>query len=524
MHLCKIAYRRFFFFVTIACFVISSLFSFRTLASDDERNDMTVLETRTTEDSVYVYIRGDIDTNDIKVQIGSDYCDNIDIIQMQDNEIKVRTLLILDNSLSTGNPWGGEAIALMDSLIKDHASNEEFKILTFAQGLNELTSYSSDYLALQSVVAGIKYENQDSYLTDILYKLLDDVVKEQENIFYRFIIIADGADDNEITYTQEELRDLMKTASVPIYTVGIDGGKNSKGLENLFSYSRQTNARYWKVKKGNDPAPIESEIEADMNMFCIRITPERVLMDGARKETKITVMSGGKSVDLRTSLLMPFASGPAPTEVPSIVATPTEIVEKANEETPTIVEESIPEEKESPGVLVYALIALAVVVAIAIILLVVISIRNKNKKDDEKNKWNYLADSDDDDDDKTVLIGKDTDGDDHTLMLWDRSDNTPHSYIILTALDNSSRVFRVPIINSIIIGRKKPADIVLDYDRAVSSKHCMITKRGNQYYVKDMESANKTFYNDEEVINETLIEDGGILELGKCKYKFSSEE
>ena len=197
-------HRSFFCFLIMFILVFNSQ-SFISQASEeevDEEKEVTAVGNITTEEAVYVYLKGteSISPEDLKVQAGTELCENVQIFQT--DAIKLRTLFILDNSKSTAKNWGNDgdaAIKLMNGIVDMHLPNEEFKVITYATGVTELTTYTNDYLTLQSVIKGIKYENQDSYIKDTLYAILNEISDDSEETFYRIVLIADGVENNQIS-------------------------------------------------------------------------------------------------------------------------------------------------------------------------------------------------------------------------------------------------------------------------------------------------------------------------------------
>lgn len=109
----------------------------------------------------------------------------------------------------------------------------------------------------------------------------------------------------------------------------------------------------------------------------------------------------------------------------------------------------------------------------------------------------------------------------HTMRLQG-GPTVRQTYVGITDINNPQRNYKVPIESSIIIGREE-GEIILGFDATVSYRHCQIIKKGNLFYVKDLNSSNGTFYENERVYNETPIMSGGILKLGSCKYKITIE-
>jgi diguanylate cyclase (GGDEF)-like protein len=71
-----------------------------------------------------------------------------------------------------------------------------------------------------------------------------------------------------------------------------------------------------------------------------------------------------------------------------------------------------------------------------------------------------------------------------------------------------------------IIGRGSDADVVVERE-SVSRKHAAIEKRGNAYWVADLNSTNGTYLNDV-AIDEARLRDGDFVKTGNAIYKFLS--
>lgn len=512
-----------------------------------------VVSSRTTDEGVYIYIKGVSDiTSGTTVQIGNTLCEDIQVAEVASMGMPVRTTILFDNSLSLSKSWGSQARELVAGLIDNHLENEEFKIATFADSLNVVSDFSAEYDSLKAAVEGIEFLNQESYLTDILYDLLKQSNDSHEANYTRFIIITDGADDKDIKYTQAELSDLMKSSGVVIHTVGVKASNNNALLENLFSYARLTGGTYNIVESGTDVEAVREIIDGDHSLLCLRLVPAADIMDGGRKEAKFSLNTSNGSIVLTASLQMPFAdvsNMPPDSEEPSATPEPAPATEKP--ELPSIAVE--PQTGETAPVVektsIMPVIVIAAVILVIIIVLVVLLVLKgkKNKQIDavitNKEQSGDKAQKDGTQKDGTkATLGQqgtspqsggntarlggqanaNTAG--RTMRLQGGTDQNMlrQSFITLTDINNPQRSFRVPIDTRIVIGRET-GDIILGHDAAVSHTHCEIIKKGNLFYVNDLKSSNGTFYGSMRVYNETAIMNGGILEVGTCKYKITIE-
>lgn len=521
--------KRIYLYSVTALLILAVFFALYTrliLATDVQPIDfVNVAGYRTTEDGIYVYIRNAGSVSDIPVvQIGSEICNNVEIKE----NIEYKTVILLDNSQSISSRWQKEAVSLMSGIVDGHVDGESIKLASFADGLNIWSDYTTDYSILSNLIQNITFKNQDSYLTDILYDLIGKEDSSGESCFVRFILITDGADDNEVTYTQEELNEAIRSSGISLSAVGVNTGKNSAELERLFSYVRLTNGNYLMVNKGDAPDEFLQMLQQDRNMLCFKIVPDRSMQDGSTKETKFTINTEQGEVVLKTSLEMPFADpATAPVENMDVpAAKPTEVpkvtdVPKRYDADET---EDVKEETVFPWIYVIAGCAVLVVVIIAVITAIVIKRRQKKK---EQDAWKYLPPMEEgknvgaQDTDRTEAVFDHTEGENKTISLWN-SGNQHRFHIMLEEIETGKK-YRVEIVERIVIGKNVPADILIESDGAVSRKHCEITKRGDSYFIKDLESTNGTRCNGASVMEETMLMNGDIVEIGRGKYKVTME-
>ena len=115
-----------------------------------------------------------------------------------------------------------------------------------------------------------------------------------------------------------------------------------------------------------------------------------------------------------------------------------------------------------------------------------------------------------DDDDRTVIIAED----DGTQIM-------AQEYVLcLTDTANPAKSFRMPLRGTVIIGRRAgEANLVIDYDKSVSGRHCQIREADGRVFVEDMQSANGTLVDGMRILSETEIVSGSVLTLGRVELK-----
>lgn len=479
-----------------------------------------ILETYTGDSDISVYIKGaEIDAGEVNVQIATSEAAKVKVQTVSDLDIPMKTLVMLDNSLSIPTNDRGRIAEFLQNLISDRLSNEEICVSTFSEEINVLTDYTSDYVTLKKAVDGITYQDQETYLTDVLYDLISaKYIQNDENVYRRIIVISDGVDNKSLGYTKDELYSLLKDVQIPIYTIGCQNGKNNEELENMFALSRMTSVDYFLLSETEDMLDITNALNQDRRIMKLTILPTEEMMDGSKKAVKITLPD---SAVLSTEILMPQQ---VVTKHPEETPVKEEIVEEVKEEEPeNQVEE--PAGLSINTLLIIIACALGLVAAITVIVIVIVIKKKRSQKADfetidEDELRKIEREREKEKEEKTEMLGsyKNRNDDGRTVIIWNDS---CRYQIVLTDINSPVKSFQTPLESSIVVGRKKEScDIALDYEKSVSGKHCEIRVKDGRFFVKDLQSSNGTWLNGSKILTESEIFSGNILKLGRLEMRF----
>jgi len=104
------------------------------------------------------------------------------------------------------------------------------------------------------------------------------------------------------------------------------------------------------------------------------------------------------------------------------------------------------------------------------------------------------------------------------LHKKESQDRTNKSEAILVSLidEKNGRRLEYDLKETCTIGRHvKMCDIVLDYDRTVSSRQCKLHLSKGKVYVSDLGGTNSTYLNNHKINEPTKIQTGDVLGFGR---------
>ncbi len=475
-----------------------------------------VAGTFTGEEDISLYVKGlGIETageiTAAECQIGTKTGQTVELEDVSDMENLPRTLIMVDNSLSITEGNREKISAFLTEYVYSTGGKEEIALAVFDEELRTVVDHTTDHKALRDAVKELSYQDQETYLTDVLYDVIDKELMGTQDCYRRIVIISDGVDNKAIGYTKEELYDLIKEKGYPIYTLGCVYKENNEQLENMFALSRLTGGLDYVLDNEEDMDAVVDAITRDGRAVCFHIRPDAAEMDGGIKNILLTLRTGQGEMKIESEVKMPMKAESAPaaeeeSPVPAPASTPEEL-------------QPAPQPKETGMNPVFPVAAGGVMI-ILLAAAAVIFLRKRSGKDKGDNfvvLSEPVKDTPKKDTDKTVLVSAQEDGD-RTQMIWagDAKQYTLH----LTDIKNPGRTFQIPLKNTAIIGRRAgEANLVIDYEKSISSRHCQITERGGRFYVKDLQSSNGTMLNGTRILSEMEIYSGSILTLGRLELK-----
>ena len=470
-----------------------------------------IMQSAVDGNNLHLYIRELVEDSTLSGQIAQT---KAEITGVTENP-GIHTIVLLDNTLSITEQNQAKAREILSAYVQGKAETEQVTIATFGEDIKYLAERETDADKLIAAMNSVVYENQDSFLSDILY---DEIIKlENDNEYTRFIVVADGVDNKAIGYTKEELQELLKKKNYPVYALGCVFKNNTAELENFFAIARMTKGNYFLLDDSEDASEVALGLAEQISRVTLEI-PDGC-RDGSEKGILLSIETGDGVTELTAVASMPFQIKEEPEPVvvepepePEPVAEEPEPVVAAEPE--PVPEEPEPEE-EAPGIDPVTVVA-AIVIVCAIVLLVLQKImknsKTKEKAPDKKKKKEVVAAAAVQSDEPTVMLQEE----EHTMFL---PQNDAGYIVVLKDKNEPDKIFRYPLMDRVVIGRKNEPDvnIVLNYDSSVSGRHCEITISGDHFYVEDLHSSNKTYLNGEIVEGRMEFQPGSNLRIGRLE-------
>ena len=496
-----------------------------------------IVEFTLKDNQLMAFVKNADDTAAIQAALGRTACDDVYFQTIPDAGTKIYTLILIDNSLSIPEDSRSAIRTELLEWIAARKGNEAFAIGTVSSQVSIVRDFTDDYVRLKESIESIEYQNQEVYLTDALYDYLvtDPFQANDADVFFRILLISDGADNKTLGYTKDELQSLLKERPIPIYAIGVGGetSANNEALEYMFALARATGGEALLLQDLNNTTSIMSVMEADWNNLVVTVEIPESAKDGSLQTLTITLhdQEGGSTVVSQDSIRMPLA-----TVETSQVDEPSESIPAEGNITEDITPTTNPEdktqaEKELPFPLIAGGAAVAVVLIIIIIIVAIVLGRRKKAARKEaaavpqftaKESMVHVSPREagiqrqvDREADGTQYL-EESGTSNATVQLWGQDEICR---ITLTDIHSPEKFYQVSMGSSLIIGASIESDICVNYDRTVSRTHCEIVWEGGELFLINHSQSNGTLLNGVRVVSKTPLTSGSIITMGRVEMR-----
>lgn len=460
----------------------------------------------TDDEGMTIYASG-LEGDNITCRISGMKCDAVNEGEIYTEADRYDTLFLIDSSKSMIN-FSDEIADFYLECVDKKRDNEYYSVGIFSSGNapTYLCDYDNNQYALQKIADELKYDYAATYIYDNLCNAIDTMSQEDTDSFKRIVLFTDGNENSAKGITIEDCIEKLEEYPVQIYTVTLLDSKKSnlEMLKNIARLARSSNGEDIRISSGSKAYENASVItDGTKNISRIRITPPEELLDGSIKAIELSDKSSNIIFDIR----MPMTLKPAVTEKVTrpVTEQTTAATTAATEKTePVIKKESKKDNKKLIGII-------AVCIAVAAIIVVVIVIVNGKKKKKTADEPLSLADND-----STMIIGTRSG---ETEILLDGGN--ANSSVILRDIEDSMKTFEVQLSEKgMIIGRSSDfCNVIIDYDKSISRKHCRIFLKNGAAYIEDLGAGNKTCVNDIQLFEPQKLCNADEIKIGRTKFK-----
>ncbi len=450
------------------------------------------------------YIECNEAVNSADAQIAQYPCENVEI--MAAGDISMHTVILLDNSLSISEDNRIKIKDILKSYMQGLPENETVSLAVFGEEIQFLAEKQNAADAMVSLIDGIEFHDQDTYLTDYLFQAVEMTKSDTE--YTRFIVISDGVDNNSIGITRDELNSKLKETTRPVYTIGHIYKDNSEELKNMFALSRITGGEEFLIEDFENIQLLIGSLHDFSNIYSIKMDIPETVMDGGNRHFLLNIHTGQGDREVTGEVSMPFAlveeEEPEPEQEPEPESLPEPEPEPEPEPTPEQEPEPLPEpEPEPSGVGMDKIAGLALLAAAVIVLFYYKKKKNGDGGNKAKKKKPAVPEA----------VSEEIQEKDETMFLGGRY------LLVLRDRTNPGKIFRYPLDGHVVIGRNIDiVQIAVDYNRTVSGQHCEFYMKNNRCFIRDMNSINHTYLEGKMINGEHEILSGNTVRIGEVEF------
>lgn len=507
---------------TIMILAITGCVSFSFLSYAENQKALPLF-TDIEDSEIEFYVPNPGDSYEVECQIGTEACSQVSVTPIAEEVVPVHTIFLIDNSLSVTEKYRPMISEILTEQAANRMNGELYSVAVFSSEINYVLENSSNYMDVKNAIDSITYQDQETYLTDVLYELLQQLEQSEEHTFRRIVIASDGVDNKAIGYTKEELYALLEKTSCPIYTLGCTYKDNNEELKNMFALSRMTGGMSWLLDDVSDIAEVMAGISEFNDAVRVRMTPADQLCDGTTKGISVSFRHGEDTTQYTAQMQMPFGKAVTQENVPAESEAKAEQNDAGEEKAATEAvgtEEALnPVVQTKKGGSGLWIVGAAVLVAgIGAVLLFLHQRKTVKTVFQEAPESKYFSpDGTEKQDHKTAYIGAgDTEEKTqarNTCLAWgkqveleDQSDPKRHYSAGLMGVD-------------ILVGYNNECQICLNYEESVSGKHCRIFEENGQVKIVNLSRTNPTEVNGQKVDGAVVLKTGDVLTIGRLHMK-----
>ncbi len=479
---------------------------------------------------------GEHDPEDFKISLGGETLEVTDVSTVEAEKLPVTVYCLVDVSGSMKEEQMEQVKEMLLAIRSSMTGNDNMVICTMG---NE--TQSSGFLQageeLDNAINALESGKEDTNLYQGIADSIRILQTDRKVHTKRCLLILSDGDDEQVSgITEQEAKQAVMDAKIPVYTMAtLRRTQSEEQLEYaklLGSFSRlSVGGQYY--------APMLEERtagEAGDSMM-------RSLKGGTVVSARIGEMPSGKDLlllrvayEADEDTVLEDTMELYAEDLP--VRETEEETEEAADETlgsETVVSEEIPSgafvSEPAQGGVVHFLPAVGAVLFLICAVFLAFRLKRRNRK----GYWNAASSQSVATDEKTGVMSPSRragEDDEEATVIKDDDEATVLEggmRMELRAVDDSDAVY--PLLleegREITLGRNQNADVVLDKnDRTISGTHCKISSVRGKIMLEDLQSTNGTLLNGTSIRDRGAMElrEGDVLKIGHTRYRLHSVE
>ena len=464
--------------------------------------DIRLLQGYVNEENLDLFLPCELDEDSLCIKVANQETEIFDVGVLSEEEIAVRTTILVDNSTSIPVATRGKVAEFLDYKIMNISKNEEVKIVQFGSEIKTLQDFTNDRYDLDKAADLIEYNGTESQIYDAVYNTIPKIsTVDNEPCFYRTIVVTDGADYTAQGITKEELFMRLKIDTYPIDVVCVSKSESAHENKDLSALTRISNGRYFEIYPESDAFALVSDLSVS-NFFWVRTEVPVSLLDGSTRQVDVSDGSNSLSFDMKMSVVdVPVVESSEPEFAESQIESVVSYVQPASITTST---ESIPNDELTSEISTATIVFIAVGVGFAaIVAIIIIAIVKKKKQLEDNIERNNHPGSDvlPDDNDETEFLGE---GEQYVIRISNAS--------------NPSENWIINVTSEVMIGRAVGCTIKLD-EKSVSREQCKIFLKNTGLVLSNVSSSNPTKLNGKTVTDGMLLHPADNIHFGRVTLR-----
>lgn len=473
-------------------------------------NYISVLQTHVTEQTLTVFTNAEMDADSLQCVISNQNAEIMSYGLLSEENALTRTTILLDISESTPENMQRVILGLLNTLIEQKATNEEFRVVAFGDEIVTLQDFAVDRFDIDMALRDISFEDTESRVFDAVFNTIPNIAPFDDTpIFYRTILITHGVDNAASEITSEELFIRLQNERYPVDVVAVSKNAEQEVRE-LSAIARMSGGRHFPLIEDTDTTELAESLEVG-SFFYFQATVPPALLDGTTRQVDIADGTNSISIDIRFPVFSNLdESSPVPSE-PNATGQGDEPELEQQEQAE--IAGPLDETSDTGTFLtmlgdntVIVLIIIGIILTTAIVLIIYVVSRNKNKNASSQPSSAPML---------TPAFEQNFNSHiEKTDFLSEGSAEWTQYKIKISEVTNPNEAWTLPVNDGLIIGRAKHCAIQLN-DKSVGREQCKIIVQGATLAIEHIGATNKTYLNGQSVIGSVPLQSGNIITVGR---------